>query len=118
MINFLLNENVLVKRRKDISVASRDDFNNPIYGAPTSSWTTVYASMPCRLAFSGTPIEFAMIGERIKPQGAMYAPVEFVCQQEDRVLTGGGIEYVITSVQKAYMTSNVLSHYEYTLELP
>jgi hypothetical protein len=118
MINFLFNESVTIKRRLDVSIASRDSLNNPVYGAPTASWTTVYSNMPCKLAFSGTPIEFAPTGERVKPQGVLYYSKDYTLQHEDRILTPGGIEYVLTSIQTAYMTSQVISHMEGNLELP
>jgi hypothetical protein len=122
MLNFLLNEKVIIKRRPELGsgsgMASRDSFNNPIYGAPTASWTSPYTNMPCRLAFSGTPIEFAPTGERVRPEGTMYYPVDYILQHEDRVITSGGIEYVIISIQKAYMTPNVISHMEANIQLP
>jgi hypothetical protein len=122
MIDFLFNENVIVKRRPSLGSgsgqASRDSFNNPIYGAPTAGWTTVYSAMPCKLAFSGTPIEFSPTGERVKPSGVLYFSSDNVLQHEDRIITSNGIEYVVTSLQYAYMTPNVIDHSEATVELP
>jgi hypothetical protein len=122
MIDFLFNESVIVKRRPGLGSssgqASRDSFNNPVYGAPTAGWTTVYSTMKCKLAFSGTPIEFAPTGERVKPQGVMYFSSDNILQHEDRIITSNGIEYVVTSLQYAYMTPQVIDHTEATIELP
>jgi len=118
MINYIYNTSVIVKRRLDVSVASRDSFNNPVYGAPTSSWNTVYSSVPCRLAFSADSIEFSPTGERIKPSGTLYFGTEYTLRQEDRIITTNGIEYVVTSLQAAMATPFLQSHWEATVELP
>lgn len=118
MINFVFNENVVVKRRASVATAPRDSLNNPVYGAPTASWTVVYASMPVRLAFDRKQVEFAGTGERVKPNGVMYFSANYSLLQEDRIITSEGVEYVVVSLQKGYQTTFVLSHMEAIVELP
>jgi hypothetical protein len=121
MLNYLLNSLVTVQRRVNSASAPRDSFNNPVYGAPTATWPVVYTNMPCRLAFSGTPIEFSPTGERVKPSGVVYYPTNYTLFHEDRILVNfgyGPIEYIITSIQAAYQTSTVISHMEANVELP
>jgi hypothetical protein len=118
MINAIYNIKVQVKRRLDISVASRDTLNDPIYGTPTTNWSTVYSSMPARLAFSSKPLQFAPTAERITPNGVMYIPNSYQVYHEDRIITPDGIEYVVTSVIPGYLNNNILDHYELSVELP
>ena len=118
MLNAVFNLKVTVKRRLAIGVASRDSLNNPIYGAPTTSWNTVYTNMPARLAFSAKPLEFAPTAERITPSGIMYIPNNYTIYHEDRIITPDGIEYVVISVASGYLNNNVLDHYELELALP
>ncbi len=116
--NAIYNLLCTVKRRTDISVASRDVLNNPIYGAPTASWNTIYTNMPSRLAFSGKPIQFAPTAERITPNGTMYIPPNYTIYHEDRILTPDGIEYVVVSVTPGYLFNTIIDHWELILELP
>ncbi len=120
MILALLDEVVTVKRRNTVASASRDSFNNPVYGAPTSGagWYTAYTNMPIRFAFSKKDVEFAPTGERIKPNGVAYSTIDYTIFHEDRFITSNGVEYVVTGVSKGYLTGNVLDHMEYTVELP
>lgn len=120
MIQAIFNENVTVKRRIGIDVASRDSLNNPIYGVPTSGagWSTVYTNMPCRLAFSSRALQFAMTAERVTPSGIMYYDVAYTLKHEDRILTSTGIEYIVTSIADGYIINTVLDHYEALLDLP
>lgn len=116
MINGIFNQNVLVKRRVS---TGRDSLNNPIYGTPTSGsgWSTAYASVPCRLAFSANRLLFAQTGERPTPAGVMYYPPGFIILAEDRVLADG-IEYVVTSIVAGLVNNTVVDHYEAILDLP
>jgi hypothetical protein len=118
MINYLLNEQAIVKRRTDVSVASRDSFNSPIYGTPTTNWSVIYSALPCRFAFSKRKIEFKPTGERVEPQGVLYYPADYTIGPEDRIINSAGVEYVVTSTQIAYQTPNVISHMEADIELP
>lgn len=118
MLNAVFNLKVTVKRRASIAVASRDSLNDPIYGAPTASWDTVYTNMPARLAFGAKPLQFAPIAERITPSGVMYIPQNYTIYHEDRILTPDGIEFVVVSVVAGYLNNTVLDHYELLLALP
>ena len=118
MINAIYNIKTTVKRRLDISVASRDSLNNPIYGAPTASWQTIYTNMPTRLAFSAKPLQFAPVAERITPNGVMYISKDYTVYHEDRIITPDGVEYVVVSVVAGYINNNVLDHYELEVALP
>ncbi len=143
MIQALLNEQVTVKRRLsafgtpfliwqsllpwqlllpwiNTTQATVDSFNNPVYGNPTSGagWNTVYPTMPIRFAFDRKMVEFAATAERIRPVGTVYFPLPYQISQEDRFLTTDGIEYVVVSVQTAYLTANVIDHYECIVDLP
>ena len=118
MLPAIYNLKVTVKRRTDISVASRDIFNDPIYGTPTVGWNTVYTNMPARLAFSAKPLQFAPTAERVTPNGVMYIPNNYQIFHEDRVLTPDGIEYVVVSVVAGYLNNTVLDHYELEVALP
>ena len=109
---------VNIHRRKDLSAACRDSLNNPIYGNYTSGLTKVYSQIGVRLAMSSKDIEFAPTGERIKPQGVMYIPADYILKYEDRVVTSDGIEYVVVDIVPAYSSSSVISHYEAKIELP
>jgi hypothetical protein len=119
MLNAIFNTTVAVKRRASYATATRDALNNPVYGAPTSgaTWSTIYATMPARLAFGEKPIEFAPTGERITPEGVMYFPPDYTVKAEDRILTNG-IEYVVVSTVPGYMNNTIVDHYEAILKLP
>lgn len=118
MLPGIFNTTVTIKRRLDISVASRDVLNNPIYGNPTTSWDTVYSNMPARLAFSAKPLQFAQTAERITPNGVVYIPSNYTIYHEDRVLTQDGIEYVVLSVVPGYVLNTVIDHWELEVALP
>ncbi len=111
----LLNEKVDVYRR--VSTA-RDSLNNPVYGTPATGtgWNLIYLAMPCRLAFTDKKIEFAHVGERVKPTGTVYFSQAFAILQEDRFITAGNIQYVVTSIRIAYKTASVIDHYEAIVE--
>lgn len=117
LITSLLSDQVTIKRRADVSVAPRDSLNNPTYGPPTASWTTVYSSLSCRLAFNRKEIQFAPTGERVLPAGVMYFEKDLDIQHEDRVITADGVEYVVLSVVEGKMFSQV-THKEALLDLP
>lgn len=118
MIQALYNKLITVKRRLDISVASRDIFNNPIYGTPTTGWSTPYTNVPARIALSAKPLKFESTAERITPRGVVYIPPEFTVYHEDRIITPDGIEYVIVSVVPGYLNNNVIDHWEIEIDLP
>lgn len=118
MVPAIYNLKVSVKRRLDVSVASRDTLNNPIYGTPTTSWSTPYTNMPCRLAFNAKPLQFAATAERITPNGVAYIPPNYTIYHEDRILTPDGIEYVVVGVVTGYLNNNIVDHFELQLELP
>ncbi len=107
-----------VKRRTDWLTASRDIFNNPVYGAPISGWNTIYSNIGVRLAFTGKEMFFAATGERVIPAGIMYYPPTMILYPEDRILTSDGIEYVVTGIVPAYVANGILDHWEAKLELP
>lgn len=118
MIPGIFNVFVAVKRREDVATAPRDSLNNPVYGTPTVGWNTIYASMKVRLAFSGKPIDFAMIGERVTPNGVMYFPPQYDVRPEDRIITATGIEYTVISVVEGIVNNVTLDHKEAVLQLP
>lgn len=113
----LLNQKVDVYRRVD---GGRDALNNPTYGTPVtgSGWNLIYSQMPCKLAFLDKRIQFSRGGERVIPHGTMYYGKDFSVRQEDRIVTEGNIQYVITSVSAADRTSRVIDHMEAICELP
>lgn len=118
MISGIFNQKVTIKRRLDISVASRDVLNNPIYGNPTASWQTIYTNMPARLAFNGQPLQFAQTAERLTPNGVVYIPKQYIVYHEDRVITSDGVEFVVVSVVPGYVNNTVIDHWELVLALP
>ncbi len=112
----LLNESVTIKRRVATGV---DSLNNPVYGTPTLPWPSVYTNMPVRLAFSSKNVRFAPEGERILPTGVMYYNPKYQLKMEDRVLTSGGIEYVVIGLTIGYgPIGKTISHFEAVLQLP
>ncbi len=117
-MNNIYNTTVQIRRRVDTSVASRDALNNPVYGAPTSSWTQVYDTMPCKFAFTSKQMTFVETGERIQPTGVMYFPADYSLFQNDRAITLDGIEYVITDIAPAYLYGSKISHFEANVKLP
>lgn len=119
MIGGIFNTLVTVKRRPSPS-ASRDSLNNPVYGAPTASWTTVYSDMPARFGLGGKPLQFAAPAERVTPSGVVYIPPEFIVYHEDRILTSdvNPIEYVVVSVVPGYINNTTIDHWELDIALP
>lgn len=118
MFNGIFNVNVNVSRRTSTGT---DSLGNPIYGQPTSGsgWSTIYTAMPARLAFSAKELQWGQTGERPTPNGIMYYQAAYALQEEDRVLTAEGIEYVVTSIAIAYSPMpTVVDHYEAILSLP
>ena len=117
MLNAIFNTTVTVKRRASTGT---DSLNNPIYGAPTSGagWSTVYSSVPARLAFSSKQIQFAMTGQRPSPSGVVYYGPSFTLLPEDRILTTDGIEYTVVSIVPGYMNNTYIDHYEAIVALP
>lgn len=114
---FLMNSLVTVKRRTS---TGRDALNNPVYGSPTSGagWSTIYTDMPARLAFSAKAIQFALTGERPTPNGVVYYQTAYNLQNEDRIITSDGIEYIVVSIVPGYLTGNVVHHWEAIVALP
>lgn len=117
MIPGLYQDSVTVYRRTS---TGRDSLNNPIYGTPVSGvgWFKIFTNIGVRLAFSDKLIDFSEQGERVIPQGTMYAPPSYIIRQEDRVLTADNILYVVVGVRTGYLFNRVVDHYEYTLALP
>lgn len=117
MIYGILNESVTVKRRASTGI---DSLGNPTYGTPTSGsgWSTVYDAMPARLAFNSSPIVFAPTGERPIPNGVVYYGPDYTVQEEDRIITSNGIEYVVTSIVIGYINNSKIDHYEAIVSLP
>lgn len=113
----LLNEQVDVYRRID---EGRDVLGNPTYGDPITGdgWNLVYQCVPVRLAFTSNKLEFAKAGERVLPQGTMYASEDYVILSEDRVITSDNVLYVVTATSIGYNNGAVIDHYEYKLDLP
>jgi hypothetical protein len=117
MIPAIYNTTVDVRRRIDVTSASRDILNNPIYGDP-AAWGIVYTAMPARLAFSSKDLQFASTGERITPSGIMYYQVTFTLFPQDRVITQQGVEYVVADITTGYLNNVILDHYTCKLLLP
>lgn len=118
MIPGIFNEEITIKRRVSLAAASRDSLNNPIYGAPTATWNTVYSNVPARLAFSAKPLQFAQTAERVTPNGVVYIPADYTIYHEDRVLTSAGVEYVVISVAAGYINNSSIDHWELEVSLP
>lgn len=119
MIPAIFNLNYVVKRRVS---QGRDALNNPTYGEPVSGdgWSTVYAAMSARLAFSAKAVQFAHTGERPTPSGILYYSAAYALQIEDRIITPdtNPIQYVVLSIVPGYIANQVIDHYEAILGLP
>lgn len=119
MFNALFNTTVNVYRAAS---AGRDSLNNPIYGDPVTGagWAQIYTAMPCKLDFSSKILQFAQTGERPEPSGVMYIPNSYSLTEDDRIITSDAspIQYVVVSVEPAYLTPMSISHYEAVLILP
>lgn len=100
-----------------------DVLNNPAYGAPTT-WSTVYANIAVRLAWSGKAMSIKSTGELIYPTGTLYYPKHIILQPMDRIITvttpgiPKGIEYFIEAVWPSYVLHGVVDHYEASVHLP
>jgi len=123
MINAIFTDIVNVKRRISSTTASRDTFNNPVYGDPTT-WPIVLAGIRVRLAWSGKQMKVSNTGELIYPAGTLYYPKTFTLMPEDRIVTlnsagePNGIEYVVEAIYPAYIMHGVVDHYEGSVHLP
>lgn len=118
MIQALFNAQITIQRRDSYLVASRDILNNPIYGAPTATWNTIYTNILARIAFHASPLQFAPTAERVTPAGVIYIPPEYTVYHEDRVITSWGAEFVVTSVSIGYINNTVIDHFELEVALP
>ncbi len=117
MIPAIYNTTVDVRRRIDVTVASRDVLNNPIYGDPVV-WGIIYSAMPARLAFSSKDMQFVSTGERITPSGIMYYQAAFTLYPQDRIITTNGIEYVVGDITTGYLNNTIIDHFSCKLLLP
>ena len=123
MVPVTFHDLVSVKRRVDVSSASRDLLGNYIYGDP-STWNYVYQNIPVRLAWSGKQLRVSSTGESIHPEGIGYCSTSIILQPEDRLVTvfstgvPVGIEYIITACWPSYLGNLLLDHYEFSLSLP
>lgn len=123
MIPAIFTDVVNIKRRASTSTASRDTFNNFVYGDPTT-WPVVYAGINVRLAWSGKQMKVSNTGELIYPTGTLYFPKIYILLPEDRIVNlsspgiVSGIEYVIEAVYPAYLMHGVVDHYEGSVHLP
>lgn len=123
MINGIFSDTVNASRRVSSTSASRDQFNNPIYGDPTT-WPLIYTNIKVRLAWSGKQIRYSNTGELIYPSGTMYYSKFLTLKPEDRIITvvspgiPTGIEYIIEAVYPSYILHGVVDHYEANVRLP
>jgi hypothetical protein len=123
MLSNLFHDTVNILRRIDTSSASRDAFNNPVYGDPTT-WNIVYTNLKLRLAFSGKGMKISSTGEILKPQGQGYCSKYINIRPEDRIIivsspgVAVGTEYVVESVWSSYLMNNVVDHFEFSFNLP
>ena len=123
MINAIFKDIVNIKRRPATTTASRDSFNNPVYGDPTT-WPVVLAGIPIRLAWSGKQMKVSSTGELIYPSGTLYYSRNYILMPEDRIVTVQtpgvpiGIEYVIEAIYPSYILHGVVDHYEGAVHLP
>jgi hypothetical protein len=123
MINSIFTDLVNIRRRTSYTSASRDSFNNPIYGDPTT-WPIVYTNISVRLAWSGKQMKVSNSGELIFPQGTIYIPKNITLLPEDRIITVTnpanmtGIEYVLTAIYPSYLLNTIIDHFEGNLSLP
>lgn len=115
-IGFLLNKTVVVKRRKVLGVAPRDELNAPTYGN-LETWDTIYSALECRIEISSAPIQFKPTGERVPPLAKLYIDEEVDIKAEDRVIDGD-IIYIVQGVQPHYDSMGGIHHYEFDLLIP
>jgi hypothetical protein len=123
MLQTVFHDRVNILRRTDSDSASRDAFNNPVYGSP-ESWDPVYEDISLRLSFSGKDLKVSSTGELIKPQGTGYCNRDVILSSMDRIIivsspgAPAGTEYVINSVWASYRMNGVVDHYEFSYTLP
>ena len=111
----MLVDKINVLRRTDISTASRDAFNNPVYGDPTD-WTPVYSNILVRLAYDNKGIRFAPTGELIAPSATMfYDSSKYTLAAMDHIYIVDspgwptGTEYVVDAVYTDFYTHGVVA---------
>ncbi|MGH2639218.1 MAG: hypothetical protein ACRDF4_08080 [Rhabdochlamydiaceae bacterium] len=127
MIPGYMTETVNVLRRTSpySAAASRDSFNNPIYGAPPT-WPIVYTNISVRVSLTGKKIRWEGTGETVHPEGVLYYTTDHVLQPDDRIVIqtslqgiGTGIEYIVASVwPAALLPGGVPDHFQAELQLP
>ena len=123
MIAGIFSDVINVRRRQLYTTASRDAFNNPYFGDPTT-WPLVYSSIKVRLAWSGKQMKVSNTGELIYPTGIIYVPSSILLQPQDRIITitnpanMTGIEYVLEAIYPSYLLHNKKDHFEGSLHLP
>jgi hypothetical protein len=117
-IHFLLNKEVIVKRRDnwETAPAPRDILNAPSYGS-TDSWTTIYPALRCRIETTNAPIQFKPTGERVPPSCLMYIDEDVDIKAEDRIYDGDNY-YIVEGKQTHWDTVGGVHHYEYSLLVP
>src|SRR5271169_2009196 len=101
MLPLILTELVNVLRRQNTQSASKDQFNNPSYGAPTT-WASAYTGINVRVSLSGKKIKWAGTGELIYPEGIFYIPTQYTIKPQDRIVIvtsqqglTTGVEYIV-----------------------
>jgi hypothetical protein len=124
-LNYILNQEVVVKRRIawDDASATRDALNAPSYGTP-DNWKTIYSALKCRIEYvggtrSGSRIEFRPTGERVKPIAIMFIDDDMDIRAEDRIIDSVGVfNWIVEGKQILYNTVGGIHHYEYQLNIP
>lgn len=125
MLPLILTENVNVLRRANSTTASRDSFNNPVYGTPTT-WNAFYSNIKVRVSLTGKRIKWGETGEMIHPQGILYFSTQYTILPEDRlvILSSAqgittGVEYIVTAVWPAtLLPAGNPDHFQAEIQLP
>ncbi|MHB8483862.1 MAG: hypothetical protein ACYDBV_14210 [Nitrospiria bacterium] len=123
MVPSVYTDLVNVLRRKTTSSASRDTFNNPVYGTP-QNWPVVYTNAKVRVSLSGKKIKWDGTGNLIQFEGVLYYSKAYTIQPDDRIVIQSapgqptGIEYVVDGVWPVFNMLGVVDHFQGNLRLP
>ena len=111
---YILTEYINVFRRTSYTTASRDSFNNPVYGETPSGWNQVYTNMKCRISYSAKDTRYAPTGELVVPTAELiYDPSAYTLQAQDHVVITQspgwpvGTEYDIDSVYTSFYEQGI-----------
>jgi hypothetical protein len=125
LLPYLLTEVIQVQRRTSYTIASRDIFNDPIYGETPGGWNTIYTNMQCRISYNSKDVRYAPTGELVVPTAELiYDPANYTLQSQDHVIivtSPGwpvGTEYVISECYSSYYEMGIVNHTLCKIKLP